>query len=212
MSVIPKIMRHIWLGPKPPPIKWMESWNRLHTDWEYSIFNEESISYYNFINKERIHYCLEHKLYTAAADIIRYEVLYADGGFLPPADSLCMENTDELFVGDFGDMAYVVYEGESVRPHMFCPVYASTPNHSFLRILIDDILTIPMEKLSTPYTSVGNFLVSKHLYKKDVPNITKFPSHYFVPNHFMGKRYNGDGKVYAIQMWGSTLGNYHLGI
>jgi mannosyltransferase OCH1-like enzyme len=211
MITIPKIMTHIWVGPKPPPKKWMDSWIELHTDWEYTVFTDDTLSEYDFINRESIQYCLDNKVYTAAADIIRYELLYINGGFIPPADSLCMFNTDELFMDGDVDMSYCVYESETIRPNVVCPVYASTPNHPFLKLLLNEISTIPVKNLHVPYISVGNLLVSKHLYKKERTDVKIFPSHYFVPNHFMGKRYSGTGKVYATQMWGSTLGKYHLG-
>jgi mannosyltransferase OCH1-like enzyme len=209
--IIPNLMTHIWVGDSPPPTKWLNSWKILHPNWEYSVFSNKDLSNHQFKNIDVIEYYLKSNIYSGAADVIRYELLYMYGGFIPPADSVCMINTDELFVGDSCEMAYVVYENEKIRPHMICPVYAATPKHPFLKKLIDEISTIPIDKLSVPYTSVGNMLVSKNLYKQQFDNITKFPSHYFVPNHFMGTSYSGNGKVYATQMWGSTLGIYDKG-
>jgi len=209
--IIPSIMTHIWIGDVQPPVKWLNSWKDLHPNWKYSVFSNEDLTKHPFKNIDIIEYYINRRTYAGAADVIRYELLYMYGGFIPPADSLCMLNTDELFMVDSDEMAYVVYEGEKIRPHMICPVYAATPNHPFLKKLIDEISTIPIDKLSVPYTSVGNMLVSKHLYKTDINNVTKFPSHYFVPNHYMGAPYTGSGKVYAKQMWGSTLGTYNKG-
>lgn len=40
------------------------------------------------------------------------------------------------------------------------------------------------------------------------PDITVFPSHYFIPQHKKLPRYTGDGPIYADQMWGSTHNTY----
>ena len=31
-----------------------------------------------------------------------------------------------------------------------------------------------------------------------------YPSHYFIPKHYTGLEYTGDGKIYAKQYWGTT--------
>jgi mannosyltransferase OCH1-like enzyme len=209
---IPKNLFQIWIGPSRPPLKWMDTWKMIHPDWNYILVDNEYISKFEFENIEAINHLINEKKYDGASDIIRYELLYKYGGFLPCSDAICIKNVDELFIGDDIEMLYVVHENEISRPDMFLPVYASTPKHPFLRVLIDEIKKIPISSLRNPYVSVGNFLVSKHLYKKDVPNVKKFPSHYFVPTHFTtGMVYNGDGKVYAHQMFGSTLKCYDLG-
>lgn len=212
MLTIPKTMIHIWLGEKTPPVKWMDSWKLFHPEWNYWVFTDSHLSQFTFKNIDTINWYLGRKNYPGAADIIRYELLYQLGGFIPPADSVCLQNTDEIFekVNENQNVAYVVYENELIRPDMFCPVYASTPNHPFLKVLIDEIPMIPESRLNVAYTSVGNLLVSKHLYNKG-QDVIKLPSHYFVPDHFLGYRYKGIGKIYARQMWGSTKGIYDEG-
>lgn len=207
---IPKNMIHIWIGNKPAPLKWMNSWRELHSDWNYWIFDNYILSETEFYTEDVIPYLVSKKNYVGAADVIRYELLFRYGGFIPPADSICHLSVDDLFE-DVGEMAYVVYENEMIRSDMFCPVYASTPNHPFLKILLDEIRIMDKDGMKIPYTSVGNFLVSKHLYNVDRANVTKFPSHYFVPNHVSGFRYKGNGRLYASQQWGTTLNSYDKG-
>lgn len=211
--VIPKNLFQIWIGPYDPPAKWMTTWKELHPNWNYILVNNEYVSNFKFANKEVIDYLIDKKKYDGASDVIRYELLYQLGGFLPCSDSICYSNVDDLFIGDSTEMLYVVHESEIARPDMFLPVYASTPRHPFLGILLDEISKLSLTAdLKIPYTSVGNFFVSKHLYKKNYSNITKFPSHYFIPDHrITGLQYSGEGKVYANQMFGSTLKRYDLG-
>jgi hypothetical protein len=38
--------------------------------------------------------------------------------------------------------------------------------------------------------------------------VTIFPSHYFIPEHHKGDRYTGTDRIYARQMWATTLRAY----
>ncbi len=41
MSKIPKIIHQIWIGPKPRPSKFMETWAKKNPDFEYILWNED---------------------------------------------------------------------------------------------------------------------------------------------------------------------------
>jgi mannosyltransferase OCH1-like enzyme len=209
---IPKNLFQIWVGPHPAPLKWMNTWKSLHPEWNYVIINDENIDDFKFDNRDVIDYFLKRGQYPGASDVIRYELLYQYGGFVPCSDSICYRNVDELFSEFHNSMAYVVHENETLRPDMFCPVYASTPNHPFLKELLNEISQLDLTISHIPYVTVGNMLVGKLLYKKTREDLIKFPSHYFVPNHFMGHTYTGTDKVYANQMWGTTSKTYNQGV
>ncbi len=45
---IPKRLGHIWIGPKPAPMTWMQTWPELHPDWEYTIYDNDFLCSYPF--------------------------------------------------------------------------------------------------------------------------------------------------------------------
>jgi len=55
-----------------------------------------------------------------------------------------------------------------------------------------------------PDWSYRHFL-RRHKFEKD---LTIFPSHYFIPEHYNGEKYQGDDKIYAHQLWGTTSKKY----
>ena len=55
--------------------------------------------------------------------------------------------------------------------------------------------------------SVGNQALRDFIKKWD-PDISIFPSYFFNPTYIRGKKYNGDGPVYAEQLWGTTKSLY----
>ena len=107
---------------------------------------------------------------------------------------------DELFVLPALNTAY---EHEIKRPGLVSPFYASSPGHSFLAKIINELSQFQPKRLLTPFKSVGNLALRDFIKKWD-PDISIFPSYFFNPNHIRGERYNGDGPVFAEQLWGST--------
>ena len=51
MSKIPKIIHQLWIGPKEPPTKFMDTWKNIHEKegFEYIRWNEEEMQKEIFI-------------------------------------------------------------------------------------------------------------------------------------------------------------------
>lgn len=201
---IPKRIGHIWVGPNPPPIKWMESWKDNHPDWEYVLYDNEYLQQEEFINQTLIDFYWNLGLYAGVADLMRYEILYKHGGFIPEADSYCYHNTDELFNSS---PIYTVYENELLRGKLASPILASQPNNKFLEQIITELSTLTIDQLDTPWRTTGNLFIAEMI-EKYQPDIKIFPSHYFIPVHHEGIIYKGNDKIYCKQMFGSTFSSY----
>lgn len=217
MVSVPKKIWHVWIGPKPAPKQWMKSWPEKHPDWDYQIIDNEYLSNHTFHNQHLIdQYMLmpDKHGYAGAADLIRYEILYEHGGIMPGADSICLENTDELWDQPY-DYCYSVYENETIRPGYIAPVYASNPKNKFLEFIIEDLHKLSSDRLydKAVYEITGNKYL-KTIVEANSFSIKIFPSYYFIPQHFFPEavRYSGPGKIYADQMWGSTKKIYEQGI
>jgi len=206
LAPIPKKLGHIWIGDKQPPLEWMETWKQKHPDWDYQLFDNSYLSSRRWRCEAQIVEYMKRKKrnYAGVSDIMRYEILLEQGGFLPEADSICLRNVDELFVLP---ALYTAYEHETKKPGFVSPFYASSPGHSFLAQILDKISQLQPKSLLTPFQSVGNKALRDFIKKWD-PDISIFPSYFFNPNHYKGESYNGDGPVYAEQLWGTTKSLY----
>ena len=89
---------------------------------------------------------------------------------------------------------YTAYEHETKRPGFVSPFYASSPGHSFLAQILDEISQLQPKSLLTPFMSVGNQALRDFIKKWD-PDISIFPSYFFNPTYIRGKKYNGDGPI-----------------
>lgn len=202
---IEKKLSHIWIGPKPAPLKWMYTWRDKHPDWEYSIFTDEMLRNRRWKNQHLIEEYYRRKAWCGVSDLIRYELLYENGGFIAEADMICLEETTELFTSP-DDHAYTCFENEEGRPNFIQPIFACNPGNEFVKMLIDTLHPLRPEQLHPqPFRSTGNEFLSRF-----VPEwrhkLTIWPSHWFIPQFYSygAQRYNGPDKIYADHMWGST--------
>uniref|UniRef100_A0A6C0CYV5 Uncharacterized protein n=1 Tax=viral metagenome TaxID=1070528 RepID=A0A6C0CYV5_9ZZZZ len=199
---IPKIIHQVWIGPKEPPIKPMDTWKNKHPDFEYIRWNESEFEKrdMNFECQDKID---SMEQYCGKVDIMRLELLYKYGGVFLDADSVCIEPIDYLLNNNF-----MIYENEKVRKDLIANgIMGFVPKHPFIKKCINFIKNNEVSQSKTgllPWQITGPTLVTK-IYDKDIFNdIRILPSYTFLPIHNTGLEYQGHGKVYSHQLWGST--------
>ena len=94
---IPKIIHQIWIGPKPRPVKFMNTFRDKHPDFEYILWTEEEMVKRGFRLENQVAYDRMTE-WCGKADILRWELLYRYGGIYQDADSVCLEPFDETYL------------------------------------------------------------------------------------------------------------------
>lgn len=209
---IPNLLWQIWVGPNPAPSKWMKTWPAKHPGWQYQVVDNNWLSSRVFHNQHLIDEYRDRGQFNGVSDLVRYELLYEHGGFMPEADSICNFNTNELWNED-KEICYTVYESETIRPGYVSPILACNPGNKFLKIIIDTLHQLaPADLQKQVWKSTGNAFLAAMI-ERHQPHIQIFPSHYFIPKHFKDKSngYSGPDKIYAYQFWGSTRKTYDQG-
>ncbi|MAW86962.1 MAG: hypothetical protein CMJ42_10580 [Phyllobacteriaceae bacterium] len=202
---VPLKLSHIWIGPKAPPLEWMKSWTDKHPDWEYTLYGNDHLNTLSWETGPQIREYMKRGWYAGAADLMRYELLYRHGGYMAGADSICLHPVDELLAD--GGSLYTVYENEFLRGQLVAPIVAAAPGHPFLRLIIDTLKTVDPLELDQPWRQTGNLFIAEMI-ERHQPEIVIWPSHTLIPEHFLGRKYEGEGKVYARQMFGETNNLY----
>lgn len=121
---IPKKLGHIWIGPHEAPYEWFQTWIDKHPEWDYQLYDNEFLKTHTFRTQHLIDFYWSLDLYAGVSDLMRLEILYEYGGFIPEADTICYHNTDELFVNK---CPYTVYENEFLRGKLVSPILAAPP-------------------------------------------------------------------------------------
>lgn len=207
---ISKIIHQIWIGTKPSPSKFMNTWKEKNPDFEYIFWNESEIEKrgIKFETQDKIDSMEE---INGKADIIRWELLWIYGGVFLDADSICIEPVDDILMNN---EAFAGYENETVREGLVATgTMGFPPKHPLCREAIDWIKNNPVSFKKTgqrAWFNVGPGLLTRLLMSNKYPNFKIFPSHYFLPFHYTGLKYEGHDKIYAYQEWGSTKQNYEI--
>ena len=222
---IPKIIHQLWIGPKTPPTKFMDTWKNKHeTDgFEYIRWTEEEMENRGF-KSQLTNKLNEMEEINGQADIIRWELLYEYGGFFVDADAYCIESVKQLI--DKYD-AFVGFENEMIRgpgwnsdytdvlsqthPLIATGTMAFPPKHELPRLAIEWIKNNPISFKDTgtrAWRTVGPGLLTRLYHQQKWNEITVLPSYLFLPIHASGCTYIGHAKVYANQEWGSTKNSY----
>lgn len=205
LQPVPKKLGHIWIGYKRAPEDWMKTWRDAHPDWEYQVFDNDYLFNRDWKNKRLIAEYVRRGRFEGASDLMRYEILYEQGGFIPEADSTCQQNTEVLFTLP---SLYTVYEHEVSQPGFVSPFLASSPKHPFLKKVIDHLHeTQTPETLQGPFRSVGNKFLGE-IIEQEKPEISILPSYFFIPNHLRSGKSYTEGPVFADQLWGSSNRGY----
>lgn len=205
---IPKIIHQIWIGPKAPPTKMMETWKNKHPDFEYILWTEQECVDRGMIFECQTQIDAIHEI-VGKADIMRIEILYRYGGVYVDADSICIEPVDDRFMSK---RAFAFYENENVRKGLVinCAM-GFEPGHLLCRDMMDWIKSAESANYINKYKAwfaVGPGLLTRLLDTGKYRDFSVFPSHYFLPIHFTGARYDGHKKVYAYQEWANTKESY----
>ena len=207
---ISKIVQQIWIGTKPSPSKFMNTWKEKNPDFEYIFWNESEFEKrgIKFETQDKIDSMEE---INGKADIIRWELLWMYGGVFLDADSICIEPIDDILMNN---EAFAGYENETVREGLVATgTMGFPPKHPLCREAIDWIRNNPVSFKETgqrAWYNVGPGLLTRLLMTNKYPNFKIFPSHYFLPFHYTGLKYEGHDKIYAYQEWGSTKQNYEI--
>ncbi len=205
---IPKIIHQLWVGPNPPPLKWMDTWKEKNPAWQYRLWGNDEIRGAHWENQKHLDYYWQRKIWHGVSDVCTYEILYHNGGFMIGADSICLNPIDELYYNDYD--AYSVYEHEQLRPGLISPLHACKKGSQFARELIDGLRR--KDAVGEPWKTVGNQYMGE-MFRKTRANVKIFPSHYFNWPHFAdGKEYAGPDKIYARQQWGTSRQIYARGV
>ncbi len=221
MKIIPKIIHQFWIGSKPPPLLLMNTWKVMNPGWDYVFWDETALksTFRDGLRNQNQYEEMEELC--GKCDIARVEILNKFGGFFIDADSICIEPLDDfLLIND----SFTCYENEFERGNLLaCGYLASTKENDLMTLLAERIGYLNIRKIldvpdRSPFDSqhrawqlTGSGLLTSTVFKNKYTAVSIYPSYYFIPDHYSGRKYMGLGKSYSDQLWGSTEGSAFYG-
>ena len=152
MFRVPKVAHFIWIGSKPFPrdsVENIRTWIAKHPDWTFKFWTDRDrplphkqmqmarVQDLQFI---KLHDCYKKSdNYGEKSDILRYEILYQEGGLYIDHDVKCMQSFEPLNKGfDFFcgmELPYKTSLSSSVLPTN--NIIGSRPGHPILKRCMD---------------------------------------------------------------------------
>ncbi|MXV36978.1 MULTISPECIES: glycosyltransferase family 32 protein [unclassified Saccharibacter] len=126
------------------PREAMRTWVEMNPSWTVHLWGNQHLLDCSWENDTHIHTFQTEKnthYLTGIADIMRYEILYACGGFYVDADTVCVRPLEDwLFDSSF----CASWENEKARPGLIANTYMyATPQNPLLLEVINTIKNIP---------------------------------------------------------------------
>ena len=199
--MIPKKLHFVWVGDESKcPHNCINTWRELNPDYEVRVWGNEDYKSYEWENKRHMEEMWKQEL-NGVADIMRYEILYNEGGITLDADSICLRPLEDWLLEP---NEFACWENEFVRPGLVAAGYlGSVPRSPFFGQIIGNMSMESTICNDMAWKTVGPLRVTKSWQEMKYP-MTIYPSHYFIPKHFSGIEYEGNGPIFATQLWGST--------
>ena len=203
---IPKILHLIWIGDESKrPNANIESWRFMNPSYSVKLWGNQDLLSIRWKSMPQIKAWLLREI-NGAADVMRWEILYRFGGVAVDADSKCVRSLEDWLLEP---ECFAVWENEIARPGLIaCGALGAVPQHPLVGQILTDILADNDLTTKMAWETVGPGRITKTVQSHRFPNLTVYPSHYFIPRHFTGVQYAGTGPVFASQDWGSTFQSY----
>lgn len=204
-NVIPKKIHIVWIGDETKrPDECIQTWRDKNPNWEVRVWGNAEFEQEEWLNIAHMKAVWGSQPF-GVADMMRYEILYEEGGFCIDADSVCEKPLDDHI---FCHQAVLFYENEVERPGLVANGYmASVPKNPFFLRIAESIKNDPNVPNSHACMATGPFKLTECLGWLPHHDIGILPSHLFMPEHHTGRAYSGDD-VYGRQFWGSTKNAY----
>jgi len=134
---LPAKIHQIWIGGPPPQhlAEYMRSWQEQHPTWTYKLWGDDDLDWLQHRKLfDRAHRIVPPDAVSQfKADLARYEILLAHGGFYADADTECLAPIDHVMAGRdaFAAAEDANYVGNT---YLGC-----TPGHPVMQALVDGI-------------------------------------------------------------------------
>ncbi|WP_312411024.1 glycosyltransferase [Pseudescherichia sp.] len=200
---IPKTIHIVWIGDESKtPRQMIETWKKHNPGWKVVVWGNAALKKTRWINQKHINAMIHAGKMCGAADIMRYEILFNHGGFAVDADSICIRPLEEWL---FDSQVCASMENEIVRPGLIANGYlASEPQAALMAEMIMGLTEKKTVLDTQPWQVTGPKYLTDTVRALRYANISCWPSHYFIPEHFTGQKYLGHGHIFAYQVWGTT--------
>jgi mannosyltransferase OCH1-like enzyme len=203
--MVPKVLHIIWIGDESKrPDELIKTWRDMNPTYTVKVWGNKEYEETTWRLKRHMDY-LYPWAKAGVADLMRYEILYNEGGVTLDADSYCIAPLEDWLLKP---SAFTNWEQEHERPGLLgVNMMGGVKGNEFWKMVIDCLDAADYLPPLQPWIATGPRLLTK-IYKESKYPLTVYPSHYVIRDHFSGISYGGDGHCFATQTWYSTTKHF----
>lgn len=200
--MIPPVLHHIWVGPRPVPEDWIAGWRAMHPGWELRLWREPDIDALDLVNRRHWDEQLAAGCWHGASDIARVEILRAEGGVYVDVDSRPLRSFDGAPFITAGFFA--AYEPTPSLPGRIANgTIGAERGHPILDTYAR--LVSEMPSLAEPWdTCGGTGLTAAVLAHRQCCSPLILPARTFYATDARGREVPGPEVAYSEHFWAST--------
>ena len=207
---IPKKIHYVWLGDKPLPerdAKFIEGWRKLNPDFKVRCWTEKDA---DLVKYPLIAKALREKRWALAADVLRMQVIYAEGGIYLDTDVELLKPLDAF-------LKYDGFAGWESNYWFSTAVFGAKKGSPWIRKILKRYEVVDVNKKIVTNT----FLRTVHapsVYAKDIYGIkldgktreyakgkfATFAPEYFSPKHYATGKVRKTKKTVVYHHYAST--------
>lgn len=175
---IPKKIHQIWLGGEVPPyyLYLIDSIKKNNPDWEYKLWTDKDLETYQLVNKDLFNSITNNGV---RADLLRYEVLYNEGGVYLDIDFYSVKGFGKTFNG----LEFFTSAGHIIEPECFNGLFGTISKHPLMKTIIDKLTNLQVSnEVGELYHKIGSKHFSREFFEHletNKNNIVVFPTVYF---------------------------------
>jgi len=208
--MIPKKLHIIWIENKTENltqyIECIETWHQHNPEWEINIWGHEELAAYGWINAQIMRSMSDNSVH-AVYHLMRWEILYNEGGFVIDSDTVCIRALPDWITEC---RIFTCWENEKELPGEISVSYvASEPKNPLIGQVILDIQNDKNLTALEESDAVGAKRLVRTWQNYSYQDLTVFPSHFFIPRHPKAAPYTGTDSVFMYKKWTSLLGQHY---
>ena len=175
--MIPKKLHFVWVGDESKrPDNCIQSWAKLNPDYEIVIWGNTALSEYSWVNKKHMDAMYSREL-AGVADLMRYEILFNEGGIALDADSLCLRPLEDWLLEP---AAFAAWEHEHIRPGLIAAgAMGAEPGNEFFGACVKRLSKKWRVTNKRAWKTVGPQLITD-VHKETRYDLTIYPAHFSI--------------------------------
>lgn len=199
---IPKVFHQIWVGNKPEPRKWTNTWRTI-SGWKHILWTDKELDQLDMINRDKYEWYKKQRIYHGMADIARLEILYRYGGIYVDADTQRLKKWRDYRWHHIGLFAVRGNTAPSNHYRITNGIIGATPKNDVIGEYIYRISQT--DQLTPAWDTIGGTMLTQLILDNiDNPNIAILEPYWFYPKNSRGIISHNAQHAIAQHHWGST--------